>query len=280
MSKDNILNNAKKLRREAGRKSILAFALLYMAHHLKYALTHVHRNIYKVLEELTLTRRGKLVLAAPRNFGKTTSITLIYILYCLCYETEKFIIILSHSSGQAKKILDNIKSELVNNHKLMEDFPEIFEFKGKPKPPKWTIDQIRTKNDIEILALGQGQRIRGRKHKEQRPTLVIADDLEDDEQNIFNYEFSDKIMKWFNSAVLNVGDEVTNYMLLGTVHHPYSVLSEFLSNEKYPTWIKMKYPAIEEWPNNMQLWDTFSEIRNNRKPYKDKSSRSKYCSSC
>ena len=37
-----------------------------------------------------------------------------------------------------------------------------------------------TLNDIRVKARGRGQRLRGLKHKQWRPDLVILDDLEND----------------------------------------------------------------------------------------------------
>jgi len=91
-------------------------------------------------------------------------ITLIYLIYSICYAKERFIVIISHTASQAQKTLENIRKELTENEKLREDFPEIFESDGRPKPPRWTQDDIVTRNNIEILALGYNQKIRGRRH--------------------------------------------------------------------------------------------------------------------
>jgi hypothetical protein len=44
----------------------------------------------------------------------------------------------------------------------------------------WAVDDFVTLNDIRVKARGRGQRLRGLKHRQWRPDLVVLDDLEND----------------------------------------------------------------------------------------------------
>lgn len=252
--KNNISSDLSNLRRAEGGKSLLAFAKIYMKHHLECDPSPAHIEIYRLLDNSTVERGKKIGIAAPRDFGKSTTVTLIFILFCICYSKEKFIVILSNTASQANQVLDNIKKELTENELIRQDFPEVFESDGKFKLLRWRQSDIITRNKVLILALGSGQQIRGRRFGNDRPTLVVADDLESSE-NTFGMESRNKMKDWYEKSVLKVGSEDTNYIFIGNLYHPYSLLSEFVSPDMNPTWIKKVYSAIVVWPRRMDLWD-------------------------
>ena len=263
----NLNKETSAIRRKAAEGSILAFARLYLPHHLRVMPSQAHLEMYDLLFQATNEKGKKIAVAAPRDFGKSTMITLIYLIYLICYAKEHFIVIISHTASQAQKTLENIRKELTENEKLREDFPEIFESDGSPKPPRWTQTDIVTRNNIEILALGYDQTIRGRRHGVYRPSLVILDDAEPDD-GWSSPEMADRMKQWLNKAVLKSGSEHTNYLFIGTVHHWLSVLGEYLKENANPGWIKCRYMALKELPHHMELWQQLFTIRNFKEQYK------------
>ena len=197
----NLLTKVQQFRRKVAQQSLINFARIYLERHLTFPPAMTHLEIYDLIFSMLHERGKKLALAAPRNFGKSTMITLIYILYAICYAKENFIVILSESADQARQILENVKKELTENPLLRSDFPEIFEAEGKPKPPRWTRSDIVTRNRIQVLALGVGQKIRGRRHGNYRPSVIFMDDIESSE-NTFSSETREKNRSWLTSAVL------------------------------------------------------------------------------
>ena len=266
----SIKTDLSKLRREEGSKSLLAFAMLYMQHHMQFLPSEAHIELYDLLDKIIIKRGAKIAVAAPRDFGKSTMITLFYIIYCIAYSKEKFMMIISNTASQANQILDNIKKEWTENELLKSDFPEIFEFKLGFKQLRWREGDIITRNNIKILTLGSGQQVRGRRFGNARPTLVIADDLENAE-NTFSQDVRDKTKDWFEKSVLKVGSESTNYIFIGNLYHPYSLLGEYVSPDTNQTWIKRVYSAIVTWPIHMDLWDKWSNVYNYRESFKDAS---------
>ena len=143
--KNNVNKELSRLRRIEGGKSVLAFAMLYMKHHIHFTPSEAHLEIYRLLDIASVEKGKKIAIAAPRDFGKSTLITLIYIIYCICYSKEEFIVILSNTASQANQILDNIKKELTENELLKADFPEVFESSGKFKQLRWRQSDIITR---------------------------------------------------------------------------------------------------------------------------------------
>ena len=265
----NLNKDARSTRRKAAESSIHAFAKLYLPHHFKIEPSIAHREIYDTLSIATIERNKKIAIAAPRDFGKSTTITLIDVIYLIAYGKENFIVIISSNAAQAQKILENIRKELTENVRLKEDFPEIFESEGMPKPPRWKQNDIITRNNVEVLALGYNQKIRGQRHGIHRPSLIILDDAEPD-NGWPSSEMAEKMKEWLNKAVLQAGSENTNFLFIGTVHHWLSVLGDYLKENTSPGWIKLKYQALVEFPRQMNLWGTFSNIRHFREMYDGK----------
>jgi len=254
-----INNDLSALRRKASEGSIYTFAKMYLSAHLKFEPSEAHKEIYTELQKASNNRGIKLAVAAPRYFGKSTLITLIYVLYSICYSKEKFIIIISNTASQAIHTLDNIKREFLQNERLREDFPYVFG-DGQIKPGRWQQDDIITCNGIQIIALGSNQQIRGRRFGVSRPTLIIADDLENT-KSILSSELRDKLKEQFNKAVLKAGSEETNFIFIGNLFHPHSLLSEYVSPNMNVLWSKKVYSAICVWPIRMDLWDKCNNIR-------------------
>lgn len=251
------------LRRNQASRSLQSFIKTYLLHHFPHPFSQAHHEICNKLFAITNSRGNKTAFAAPRSFGKSTAISLAYVLYSICYLKERFIVIISETADQAEQLLENVKRELLENELLRQDFPEIFEYNGRPKPPRWTKSQIETRNGIKILALGAQQPITGRKYGKYRPSLVILDDVESAKKS-YSLEVSEGINSWFTKSILKSGDESTNYVFVGTVHHPFSF---FATHVKPPAWDRIIYKAIISEPKHPELWAKCFNIRYGREDF-------------
>ena len=255
---------ASRLRRAQAERSLLAFLRTYLPEHIFRDHAPAHQEVDGLLMELTHRRGLKLAVAAPRGFGKSTLVTLAYVLYGICYHGERFIVVLSATASQAVQLLDGVRRELTSNAKLLTDFPEL----AGPSPRPWTRADIVTATHVRVLALGVGQRIRGRKHGKDRPTLIIGDDLEDAESAL-SLEPREQLREWFNRSILKAGSETTNVVLLGTLHHPACLLAEYVDPHAHPEWLKRIYKAITGWATRQDLWAQWAQIYNSREAWAD-----------
>jgi len=256
---NNLKRDTYMLLRKSSEESLLAFAKLFLPEHVKCPPSDAHRKIYALLEEATRLRGQKIAIAAPRDFGKSTLVTLIYALHAIAFKKEQFIVLLSHTAGQAIQLLEHIRREAIENLMLIEALPEVF----KEKPLVWRQNEIVFANNVKVLALGSGQQIRGRRHGSARPTLVIGDDLENAESALSS-KSQERTKDWLNKSVLKVGSITTNYLLLGNLYHPCSLLSEYL---QLPGWSHERFRAIIDWPTNTTLWEKWRNIYNNREKF-------------
>jgi predicted phage terminase large subunit-like protein len=251
-----------KARRAMFQHDFPRFRTYYFPHYHKSEDGIFQADTTSLLAGLTLHRGTKLAIAAPREHGKSTLVSLEYILHAICYKHEEFVLLISHTAKQSENNLENIKIELMTNPRLIMDFPEVCETGKKPGPPRWTKTEVVTRNNVKILALSTGQQIRGRRKSQYRPSLIVLDDLERDD-SARNPEGYDKLEQWLTRSVLKAGSSDTNVVFIGTIHHYHSLLAKAISDDHFPGWTKRIYKAISSWSIHPELWEKWTRIFNN-----------------
>ena len=194
----------------------------------------------KMISRLPGTRRA---VAAPRGHAKSTNLTFKGTMHSTLYGYKHYPIIISDSSEQAEGFLDNIRVEFEENTAILEDF-------GVLAGSVWRSNVLLTKTNIKIEAIGSGKKIRGRKHRNWRPDLIILDDVENDE-NVRTPEQRKKLKDWFDKAVSKCGDDYTDIIYIGTLLHYDSLLAKTLTN---PAYRSIKYKAVIQFSQADDLW--------------------------
>lgn len=246
---------AKKFRQQAAQNSSAGLSLLewgkkYVPHKFFRSFSDFHTTLageYDIMEK----QRGLCTLViAPRGNAKTT-ITDVKLLKAVCETSEHYIFIISDTEKQAAGILATLKDELENNELLREAYPLAC-----AKGPVWNTGRIETANGVCIEALGAGQKVRGRKYKQYRPTLIIVDDPDNDDDVRSATTRAAKI-DWFDKALMQCGDKETNVIVIGTMIHRECLVGYL---EKHPKFKVLKFQAIRTWPKRMDLWSQWEEI--------------------
>lgn len=200
----------------------------------------------KMISRLPGTRRA---VAAPRGHAKSTNLTFKGTMHSTLYGYKHYPIIISDSSEQAEGFLDNIRVEFEENTAILEDF-------GVLAGSVWRSNVLLTKTNIKIEAIGSGKKIRGRKHRNWRPDLIILDDVENDE-NVRTPEQRKKLKDWFDKAVSKCGDDYTDIVYIGTLLHYDSLLAKTLAN---PAYRSIKYKAVIRFSQADDLWQQWETI--------------------
>ncbi|MDD5044188.1 MAG: phage terminase large subunit [Candidatus Omnitrophica bacterium] len=258
-----------KIRKEVLSKDFLSFRRYYFPHYNKYPDSKMHRELSEILGKITTERGSKVAIAAPRGSAKSTLVSLQYVIYCICFKLEEFIVIVSHTQEQAANFLDDIKKEFETNPFLQQDFPSVCEFGSKLDPPRWTKKEILTSNKIKVIALGTGQQIRGRRNREFRPSLIILDDIESGDC-FQNPQGQEHLFAWLTKSVLKSGSGKTNVVYVGTIHHYHSLLAQFTHPDLCPGWIKRIYHSVISWPVHQKLLEEWMSIYNYRSCFNGK----------
>ena len=246
---------ARRERRAAALADIVVFGETYFPHYLTCPSSELHRflsdRLQALLDEARDTGRGgQQVVAAPRGSAKSTWVSLIAPLWCVAGKRRSFIGIFSDTTSQANDFTEIIKLELESNQRLSQDFPEIC-----GPGPVWQVGDILTKNGVRIKAWGSGKRLRGARHGQHRPDLMIVDDPENDE-NVISADQREKTRKWFFRALRRAGQPDTVTLVAGTVIHYDCLVAVLLKN---PAWSGRKFKAVIAWSQS-PLWDEWERI--------------------
>jgi len=234
---------------EKAENDFIFFATYFFDHFLAYPNSSFHRFLYNELERITKAEISQMVaIAAPRGNAKSSITSLIFPLWCAIFKKKKFIIIISDTATQANLFLEGIRSEVESNEKLKDIFGEL-------AGVIWRAEDIVFKNDIRITALGARKKIRGLRHKESRPDLIILDDIENDE-NTESPDQRKKIYDWYSKAVSKAGDNNTDIIIVGTILHYNSLLAKLLNNPLYKS---RKFQAVKKFSES-PLWEKWEEI--------------------
>jgi predicted phage terminase large subunit-like protein len=203
----------------------LYFCRTYLPHYFSQAPAAFHHELVKLLEA-----RGEVVkpiaAGAPREFAKSTVCSFGYVLHQICFGKRHFIIIGSDTEDLASDLTGYVYLELLYNERLHQDFGELVR-------PNKAVDDFVTVTDVRVKARGRGQRLRGLKHKQWRPDLVILDDLEND-VNVRNPEIVKQILDWVQSAVYPAIEAEGSLLIIGTILRQRSALHQMLTSQEEP----------------------------------------------
>ena len=253
------------LRRKLGAIDMEFFGRAYFPHYFSRPSPEFHRELDAIWQQGVLKGRYPLTpadtkaisrlpgvrraVAAPRGHAKSTNLTFKGTMHSTLYGYKHYPIIISDSSEQAEGFLDNIRVEFEENTAILEDF-------GSLAGSVWRSNVLVTKTNIKIEAIGSGKKIRGRKHRNWRPDLIILDDVENDE-NVRTPEQRKKLKDWFDKAVSKSGDDYTDIVYIGTLLHYDSLLAKTLTN---PAYRSIKYKAVIQFSQADDLWQQWETI--------------------
>lgn len=210
--------------------------------------TALHKAINDAIDD---DSKRKVVIAAPRGLGKTTTMSIGKCAQSILFGKHKFITYVSNSLDAAQRQTDNLRRELMTN-------PDIKNLFGSIRPEKydgveesfsklsWVARSEFAGTQTIVLPRGSGQQIRGLKFGAKRPDLLIFDDLEESVL-LYSEEQRKKLKDWFFSDALECVDQSSkaNYKIIyiDTLKHEDSLLANLLEN---PSWHSIRLSICDE----------------------------------
>ncbi len=231
--------------------SLLEWGRRYLPEHFRRAPSQMHIWLGEQLDSFRDERGQKVNVIGPRGGAKSTIGTLCYALRAAVEVWEPYLWVVSDTKNQAQTHLDNIKSELENNELLANDYPQ-----STGRGPCWRATMIQLRNGTVLESFGTGQRLRGRRRRENRPTLIICDDLQND-GHMASAQLRESSRHWFHGTLLKAGTKRTNILNLATALHRDALAMQLY---RTPGWNKAMFRAIEKWPDAMELWAEWEKL--------------------
>ena len=228
-------------------KSLDWFFSVYFHTYIKYETAHFQEEIISIAEDQNIKLA---VIVAFRGSAKSTLVTTASVLWSILGSPQKkFIILLSQTEQKARQHLQNIKRELESNDVLRKDLGPFDEEKNQ-----WGSTAIIIKNFNAKIVIGSvEQSIRGLRFGENRPDLIILDDVEDT-NSVRTQEGRNKTYDWLTSEVIPAGDKNTKIIAVGNLLHEDSLLKcleQRIKNGEIDG-VYREYPIIDD--DNKPLW--------------------------
>ena len=225
----------------------------------------LHNEWFELLET-----EKKLGIIAPRSHAKSTIINIADNLFDICNHGRTvnlpYIVIFSDTPEQAVDHLGAIVDELEGNERLLRHYGALYEPRlvGDKKKDKWTQSTIITANGVKVEAKGWRSKTRGMRWGAHRPSKIVIDDIENDE-DVNSEKMREKLMNTFTKKILNLGAPETKYRFVGTILHFDSLLQREY-NEPRDKWTWKFYKAIKDdgnplWPE----WWTMERLEDKKK---------------
>jgi len=207
---------------------------------------------YDMSKHLLNRNLKQINIIAPRGHAKSSIVGGVFPLWHIMFEKgPKLIVLISRTQDHAVKLLGTIKDVL----DYSPQFRELFGYWGMNSARSWAKSEIELKDGTMIVCKGTGQQLRGIKHGNQRPTLIILDDPED-ENNTKTAEAMESNLRWLlQSAIPSLDPTRGRIAIIGTPIHQRCIVETL---KEMDGWKNLLYkPSIDD---NRALWEEWQSI--------------------
>lgn len=204
----------------------------------------VHGKIFDLIDGPS----QKVAIAAPRGWGKTSIVALGLISRYILFRLSPFIIYINKSHDAASLQTENLRRELVSNRTIRTFFGSV-----KAEHVSGDFEEVFSKKawvayNTLVWPRGAGQQVRGVLFRNDRPGLIVIDDLEDPEK-IRNDDIRKNWYQWLYAdvikAVPRIGQKAKQWKIvyIDTLKHEDSVLQKLLDSDE---WDSVRLEACDD----------------------------------
>ncbi len=240
---------------------------------------NVHGKIFDLIDG----PERKVAIAAPRGWGKTSIVALALMARYILFNHTGFICYINKSHDAASLQTENLRRELVTNREIRHFFGD---FKSRDVNAA-EFDEVFSKKawvayNTLVWPRGAGQQVRGVLFKNDRPGLIVIDDLEDP-QKVKNPDIRTGWYEWLYADVIKAVPRLhKNWKIvyIDTLKHEDSTLQKLIDSDE---WASVRLEAcddnfkstaphfmsdediMEEWEEHVKSGQTdvfFRELRN------------------
>lgn len=259
----------RKERKERAAGDFEFFCTAYLPHYFSCAPAAYQNQLYKVINTQKVSPEDAAVLRKymrsqfakdirpiervrgiidiePRDHGKSVRMTFAFPLWCALFGHRKFIALFGNTDTDAKQYLENIKNEIEENELLAEDFGEL-------QGSIWKANLLELSTGSAITSRSKGSSARGLRFHENRPDLVVLDDIIKDEE-ADSRDQCDKVYRWIKRVVFNLGKNC--FIVVVNTHFndndPPTVLLREAVKGKLEGYLPLRFSA--ELEDGTPLW--------------------------
>lgn len=238
--------------RRAAAKTLKGFCATYLPHHFPLTPPDFFDEMAGALEAYDIKR---LEIIGYRGCSKSTTASLALVLWAALEYPElyPFVIMLADTRSQASINAASVQHELRTNDLILRDYGHLkYKRIDDPRPEptlesdeEWQAMNCVLDNGVRILSRSRGQKIRGLKHRQHRPKLVVADDVEDLDW-VRTQENRDKSARWMRGNVLPSIDEKDGRMvIIGNWLHTDGLMARLKNTGIFAV---LEFPLLRDGP--------------------------------
>ena len=248
---------------EAAKNDLDFLAALCMPLVFEFAFPPVFLSVWQWLLGYAEEPRifPQLALGLPRGFGKTTLIK-IFILYCILFTKKKFILIIGATGPLAQNILADVV-DMLNEPNIKRTFGD------------WSLGVEKDTQDLKkfgfrgrniiLAALGAEGSLRGLNLKNERPDIMIFEDIQTREQADSEVQ-SSHLEDWMiGTAMKAKSPKGCMFLFVGNMYPTkYSILRKLKGNYKWTKFIAggILADGTSLWEDLQPIKQLFSEFEN------------------
>lgn len=221
---ERMLDGTKEERVFLAEQSFGLFCIYYFSDYFRYALSDYHYDFFQDCHDLVDNNIREVAWVAFRESGKT-SIAKLFVIWLIAMNKRRYINVDSFDKENAERILFDVAFEMVNNKKLQADFGILFsKGRGIDDIKQNRINNFVTENGVRVEAHSTQESVRGRLHLNQRPDVLILDDIETNktkDSQAYTKQVADHISEAMagmspDGFMLYLGNYITEY---GNINH-------------------------------------------------------------
>ncbi len=239
---------------DGARSSLDFLAALAIPTVFRYLFPPIFQAIWQfLLSYISLPRDfSQLAIGLPRGFGKTMVVKL-FVLYCILFTRKQFILIICSTQTKANNIIADIMG-MLNERNIQRVFGD------------WRLGIITDRLDLKrfgyrgrniiLMGAGSGSDIRGITLENERPDLMIFDDVQSKEDSE-SQTVSEALETWlYGTAMKAKSPHGCTFIFIANMYpSKYSLLRRIKHN---PTWIKFIAGGILS--NGESLWEELQPL--------------------
>jgi hypothetical protein len=248
---------------ELAKTSLDFLSALAMPIVFRYLFPPVFKSIWEWLLSFVNRPRdfSQLAIGLPRGFGKTMLIK-IFILFCVLFTRKKFILIICGTQTKANNIISDIMSMLSE-----QNIKRIFgDWKIGAEIDRQDLKKFGFRGrNIIIMGAGAESDIRGITLENERPDIMIFDDIQTRE-DADSETVSNKLETWMVGTAMKAKSPHGCLFVFIANMYPtkYSLLRKLKHN---PTWTKFIAGGILS--DGTSLWEELQPIKQLMREYEN-----------
>lgn len=233
-----------------------------------------HRVLCGLLDEITRGEQtGNVAWSVGRGHAKTAYLSNGYLCHCVVYRHKRYIVEVSETTDVAGDFISWTRNQLKFNKKLIDDFGVLLHQQKTKNEVDNNVEFVTT-SGTKVEAKGIGTQVRGLRHGSTRPDLFLLDDLES-KDNTNTPELIEKNKNWFKEELLPALSRNGGLCIyMGTIVCYDSLLDYVIKKRRDFT--SRKFPAVLQWSEREDLWDTWRTIYRSDDPEAGEKARAFY----